>query len=86
MLVFCLHEHKAAVGRANRAEAAMNSDALAKKAHSLDLTLVDTNQGWTICKGHNVLSGVHLKNLKEVRSYLNRVEEARRSRHHHTEP
>ena len=55
----------------------MNSKTLSNKARSLGLNLVDTVQGWTVCKRGNLLSGTHFKTLKEVGAYLEHVADVR---------
>ncbi len=55
----------------------MNSKTLSNKARSLGLHLIDTVQGWTVCKGLNMLSGVHFKTLKEVAEHLEYIADIR---------
>ena len=53
----------------------MNSSKTKTRANELDLNLVSTNQGWTLCKGMDLLSGSHFKTLAQVNESLDRKEQ-----------
>ena len=48
----------------------MNRRTLSNKSLSLGMHLVSTNQGWTLCRGTDLLGGSHFKTLEEVRTFL----------------